>query len=177
MISAALLCACAGAPPTRSSDYGDLLQLFEDWRRFEQPPLRLGAPDYTDVRMARAHEHWQGYRDRLHALDHEGWSISEQVDWHVVRAELNGFDFNCRVLRPWQRDPAFYQQIWAYQSDTPAHEGPCNHALVELWTYEFPLANSEALRQRSRPMDCRHANDAPTGHRVAHARRTDRLRR
>lgn len=146
MVCAVLLSACAGAPPTRSSDYGDLLQLFEDWRRLEQPPLRHGAPDYTEVRMARAHERWQGYRDRLYAIDPGGWSIPEQVDWHLVRAELNGFDFNCRVLRPWQRDPAFYQQIWAYQSDTPAHEGPCNHVLVELWTYEFPLSDDESQR-------------------------------
>ncbi|MEO1338870.1 MAG: hypothetical protein AAFV29_24725, partial [Myxococcota bacterium] len=26
-----------------------------------------------------------------------------------------------------------------YQSDVPAHEGPTHHALVELWTYTFPL--------------------------------------
>ncbi|MEM8551438.1 MAG: ABC transporter permease subunit, partial [Pseudomonadota bacterium] len=29
--------------------------------------------------------------------------------------------------------------VWTYQSDVPAHEGPTNHALLELWTYEFPL--------------------------------------
>ena len=155
---AVLFSACASVPPTRSappsryapssssSDYGDLLQLFEDWRAFEQPPLRHGAPDYSDARMARAHQRWQTFHDRLHALDHESWSIPEQVDWHLVRAELNGFDFNCRVLRPWQRDPAFYQQVWTYQSDTPAHEGPSNHSLVEIWTYEFPLSDREAQR-------------------------------
>ena len=125
---------------TGSTSYADLLQLFADWRAFEDPPIRDGAPDYTADRMDRAHAEWRGLRDRLSAIDPSGWPVDQQVDWHIVRAELNGFDFNCRVLRPWARDPAFYQQVWTYQSDTPAHEGPTNHALVEVWTYDFPLS-------------------------------------
>ncbi len=144
--AAALLAACAVGPATTPTDYEDLLQLFADWRAFEQPPLRDGAPDYTAARMARAHGAWRGLKARLDAIDPSSWPTEQQVDWHLVRAELNGFDFHCRVLRPWQRDPAFYQQVWTYESDTPAHEGPCNHALVELWTYEFPLAPAEARR-------------------------------
>ena len=142
----ALCAGCAVGPTASSTDYQDLLTLFADWRAFEQPPLRDGAPDYTAARMSRAHAEWRSYRDRLHAIDPSEWPTEQQVDWHLVRAELNGFDFNCRVLRPWQRDPAFYQQVWTYQSDTPAHEGPCNHALVELWTYQFPLDAAEADR-------------------------------
>jgi hypothetical protein len=108
--------------------------------------LRDGAPDYGASRLAEAHAAWQVLRDRLHAIDPSGWPVERQVDWHLVRAELNGFDFDHRVLRPWVRDPAFYQQVWTHQSDTPAHEGPCNHALVELWTYAFPLSPADAER-------------------------------
>lgn len=143
LAAASLIASCASAPTPRSDDYRDLLQLFADWRAFEQPPLRDGAPDYTAARMADAHAQWQTLHDRLHAIDPSSWPVEQQVDWHICRAELNGFDFNCRVLRPWQRDPAFYQQVWTYQSDTPAHEGPCNHALVEVWTYDFPLSTAE----------------------------------
>ena len=74
------------------------------------------------------------------------WPIPEQVDWHLVRAEMNGFDFNYRVLRPWARDPAFYETIWTYRSDVPGHEGPTHHALTELWTYEFPLSVFDEVR-------------------------------
>ena len=28
----------------------------------------------------------------------------------------------------------------------PAHEGPTHHAVVELWTYEFPLSDMEEQR-------------------------------
>jgi len=141
-----LLAGCATPPPPPSTDYEDLLRLFGEWRAFEQPPLREGAPDYTAARLARAHAAGRDYLARLEAIDPSGWPVEQQVDWQLVRAELNGFDFNCRVLRPWARDPAFYQQVWTYQSDTPAHEGPTNHALVELWTYDFPLSRDEEAR-------------------------------
>ena len=42
---------------------------------------------------------------------------------------MNGLDFDLRVLKPWERDPAFYTSIWTEQSDTPAHEGPTHHAI------------------------------------------------
>jgi len=49
-------------------------------------------------------------------------------------------------LQPWVRDPAYYDSIWTGQSDVPAHEGPTHHAVVELWTYDFPLSGAEEAR-------------------------------
>ena len=125
--------------PVLASSYDDLVSLFHDWRAFEQPPLLNGAPDYTAETTARRHGELSQYQDRLYAMEIADWPIEQQIDWHLVRAEMNGMDFNVRVLKSWARDPAFYQSVWTYQSDTPAHEGPTHHALVELWTYEFPL--------------------------------------
>ena len=136
----------AAAAQSTEAGYEALVQLFEDWRAFEEPPLRDGAPDYTAARLAIAHAELAGYRARLAAIDPSGWPVEQQVDWHLVRAELNGFDFNCRVLKPWTRDPAFYQTVWTYESDTPAHEGPTHHGLLELWTYSFPLSSDEEAR-------------------------------
>lgn len=124
---------------TSISSYEDLLVLFEDWRKFENPPLLDGAPDYTAETTARRHQELKAYQTRLMAFDVASWPTAQQVDWYLVKAEMNGMDFNIRVLKPWVRDPAFYTSVWTAQSDTPAHEGPTNHALVELWTYEFPL--------------------------------------
>jgi len=129
-----------GGPRDAGSTYGDLVALFEDWLQFEHPGLRDGAPDYTAEAMARQGKELRAYRARLTAIDPSGWPIEQQVDHHLVRAEMNGLDFNLRVMRPWARDPAFYQSVWTAQSDTPAHEGPTHHALVELWTYAFPLS-------------------------------------
>ncbi len=126
--------------------YEDLLALFADWRAFERPVLREGAPDYTAATLTRKHDELKAYRVRLAAIDPGGWPVERQVDWQLLRAEMNGLDFNLRVLKPWARDPAFYLSVWTAQSDTPAHEGPTHHALVELWTYAFPLAPKDAAR-------------------------------
>jgi hypothetical protein len=121
------------------STYEELVALFSEWRTFEQPAMREGAPDYTADTFSRKHTQLKSFQARLAAIDSRGWPIPQQADYHVLRAEMNGMDFNIRVLKPWQRDPAFYTSIWTAQSDTPAHEGPTNHAAIELWTYEFPL--------------------------------------
>lgn len=126
--------------------YKELLSLFADWREFEQPPMLDGAPDYTAERFAAAHAQLKHYQARLYAINPRDWPIERQVDWHLVRAEMNGFDFNFRVLKPSVRDPAFYQSVWTFESDTPAHEGPTHHAILELWTYEFPLSADEEAR-------------------------------
>jgi hypothetical protein len=134
------------ATPAGASDYAALLSLFEDWRAFERPPLLEGAPDYTQERFEQRQPVFVELRQRLEAIDPSGWPIPRQVDWQLVRAELNGYDFNRRVLQPWARDPAFYQTVWMSRSDVPAHEGPTHHALTEFWTYSFPLDAAEQQR-------------------------------
>lgn len=133
-------------PQTTAGTHQDLVALFEEWRAFEKPATRDGAPDYSAASMAKRHTELQALQARLRAIDPSGWPIEQQVDHHLVRAEMNGLDFNIRVLKPWARDPAFYASVWTYQSDTPAHEGPTHHALVELWTYSFPLSTEAEAR-------------------------------
>lgn len=129
-----------------SKDYQDLVTLFKEWRTFEMPPKLEGAPDYRKATFTQRMSAFDQLRARHAAIDTTDWSIPNKVDWMVVWAEMNGFDFNYRVLKPWERDPAFYKTIWTYKSDVPAHEGPTNHGTLELWTYEFPLSNSERER-------------------------------
>ena len=129
--------------------YAELTTLFEEWREFETPPLKEGAPDYSAERFAAAYPEFKKLQRRLEAIDPSSWPVDQQVDWHVVRAEMNGYEFNHHVLKPWVRDPGFYQTIWSHRSDVPAHEGPTHHAVLELWTYEFPLTESEKQRMLS----------------------------
>jgi hypothetical protein len=146
LLLAGALEAAGAKEGAMQESYPELVQLFADWRAFERPPTRDGAPDYTAGTFARRHEELQRYRDRLAAIDPSTWPVAKQVDWHLLRAELNGLDFYIDVLRPWARDPAFYSSIYTDQSDTPAHEGPENHASIDLWTYSFPL--DAAAQQR-----------------------------
>jgi len=149
MLAFAVVPLSGSAQQTASvNTYENLLVLFEEWREFESPPLLDGAPDYSAETTARRHQELKTYQARLKSFEIENWPVGQQVDWHLVRAEMNGMDFNIRVLKSWVRDPAFYTSVWTDQSDTPAHEGPTHHALVELWTYEFPL-NPQAEAQLS----------------------------
>ncbi|RED49018.1 DUF885 domain-containing protein [Seonamhaeicola aphaedonensis] len=129
-----------------SNDYQDLVSLFKEWRSFETPPEHEGSPDYRKATFTQRIPAFNQLRARHAAIDTSGWSIPNKVDWMVIWAEMNGFDFNYRVLKPWERDPAFYKTIWTYKSDVPAHEGPTNHSTLELWTYEFPLSTAERKR-------------------------------
>ena len=127
-------------------DYQKLVELFSDWREFESPPLLNGAPNYTTDRFKEDRKAFRVLQKRLNKINIDRWPVPQQTDWHIVQAEMNGYDFNSRVLKPWERDPAFYQTIWTYKSDVPAHEGPTNHAVLELWTYRFPLTQDEQRR-------------------------------
>jgi len=50
-------------------------------------------------------------RGRLAAFDTSSWPIPQRVDYLLVRAEMNGLDFEHRVIRPWSRDPGFYNVV------------------------------------------------------------------
>lgn len=126
-------------PMAKPAAFQDLVQLFRDWRAFEIPPLRNGAPDYSQRAFAERWPVFKTLEARLLTMDTSGWTIPQRADWQLVRAEMNGYSFNQQVLMPWIRDPAFYKSVWTERSDVPAHEGPTHHYLTELWTYQFPL--------------------------------------
>ena len=150
-------CGPGGAPSEEAAgttatsiSYDDLVALFEEWREFEKPEFVDGVPDYTAEAMATQHRELAGYQQRLVAIDPSGWPVSQQVDHHLVRAEMNGLDFDHRVRKPWVQNPAFYTQIFSAQSDVPAHEGPVIHGWIDLWTYEYPLSEADAAELAAR---------------------------
>jgi hypothetical protein len=139
-----LLVGCRGGETSRppaapSSSYQDLTALFTEWRAFQQPKLVDGVPDYTAPAMATQHRDLPAIQQRLAAIDPSGWPVPHQVDYQIVKAEMNGLDFDHRVLKPWAENPAFYVTVFPDQSDQPAREGPFAAAAVELWSHRFPL--------------------------------------
>lgn len=91
-----------------AGSYDDLVVLFGEFREIIKPAIVDGVPDFTAAAMARQHEGLKELQARLAALDAAAWPVEQQVDYHVVRAEMNAVDFDHRVLRPWARDPGFY---------------------------------------------------------------------
>src|SRR5688572_25344358 len=141
-----ILGAWGSAQQAPAGSYQDLIALFTEWSAFERPPLVDGAPDYTAATMASRHATLKNLQARLDAIKPDAWPVDQQVDHALVRAQMNGFDFYIHVLQPWARDPAYYKSVWTGQSDTPAHEGPTHHAVVELWTYTFPLSPDDEAK-------------------------------
>ncbi len=146
IITFIVLSTLSSATAFAFNDYDDLVTLFKEWRTFEKPPMRDGAPDYTQQTFESRYEVFRTYKTRLLDMDYSNWTVEQRVDWYILQAEINGFDFNHRILKPWVRDPAFYKSIWNEKSDVPAHEGPTHHEITELWTYSFPLTKPEESR-------------------------------
>lgn len=130
----------------KSEDYDALVSIFMEWRAFEDPPLRNGAPDYTQETFKKRAPEFKLLQEKIRGLDTVSWSVPQRVDWHIVHAEMNGYEFNQRVLRPWERDPAFYKSLWTERSDVPAHEGPTHHGITELWSFKFPLDKKDSKK-------------------------------
>ena len=132
-----------GTQNLTTSSYDDLVSLFKEWRTFENPPKLNGAPDYTKATFEKRWPQFKELQNKLKSIDTSNWSVENQVDWMIVWAEMNGYDFNHNILKPWVRDPAYYKAIWMNRSDVPAHEGPTNHGITEVWMYNFPLSSEE----------------------------------
>lgn len=139
IVASALVCVTASlCVKAQDAGHQQLIALFEEWRTFEEPPrVDGGVPDYSPATNARRLEGLRQLQSRLQGLDPTGWSISQQVDHHLVRAEMNGMEYHLRVLQPFARDPAYYASIITAESDTPAKEGPLIHGAIKL--YEYPI--------------------------------------
>lgn len=135
MLPVALPATMAAQTVSPSATYPQLLSLFAEWRTFEEPPRVNGIPDYRPATNARRLAALTTMQRRLRAIDTSGWRIPEQVDWHLVRAEMNGMQYQLTILKSFARDPAYYASIKTDKSDTPAEEGPVIHGTIRLWHY------------------------------------------
>ena len=123
-----------------------LENIFIEWRSFEKPPKYRGAPDYRKKTFDSRMIEFEQLRKRLNEVDKASLDTESQVDWTLIWAEMNGFEFNYNILKPWERDPAFYKSLWMNRSDVPAHEGPTHHMVVEVWQYDFPLSRQQSKK-------------------------------
>jgi hypothetical protein len=141
---ALLLAVTTSGAQSQPAHYTDLVTLFKDWRAFQPPKRAAGVPDYRVAPMTVQKSELAKYQQRLKSIDTTGWPIAAQVDYHIVRAEMNGLDFDHRVLKPWVNNPAFYVTVFDDESDQPAREGPHAAGMVELVWYKRPLSAKDA---------------------------------
>ena len=126
-----------------ASTHQQLVSLFAEWRAFNHPKIVRGRPDYGAGAMTAKAAGLTSFKQRLATIDTAAWSASEKGDYRLVEAEMNGLDFFLRVLKPWSRDPGFYQTIFPEMSDVPAHEGPSAEPNIDLFKYKWPLSKAD----------------------------------
>jgi uncharacterized protein (DUF885 family) len=93
--------------------------------------------------MAKKAQELKGYQSRLDAIKPDSWPKAQQIDYKLFKAELNGMDFDLRVLKPWARDPTFYASVWSEMSDVPEHEGPSSEPIINLYDFTYPLSKAD----------------------------------
>ncbi|MFQ5865726.1 MAG: DUF885 family protein [bacterium] len=124
---------------SKKNNYADLVSLFKQFREFQIPKMNSGVPDYTEAAMAKQWRGLKEFQKRLAAIDTSGWPVSQQVEYHLVRAEMNGLEFYHRVLRPWARDPGFYLQ-------SQAGAGPTRYGFLRVPRLPIPDNDLEDFR-------------------------------
>lgn len=114
-MAAAMLAGAAPPPIAASSEqarspsgHAALVALYDEFRLVATPPVRDGIADYSPAAMAAQKARLDTLMTRLRAIDDSGWPVEQRVDWMLVLAEMRGLDFQLRVMKPWERDPAFY---------------------------------------------------------------------
>ena len=144
---------CAEQKKSEEKPYNtheQLVRFFIEWRKFNRPEMIDGVPDYSSESLARQHKELATWKQHLNAFDTTGWPVSEQVDWYMLLAEMNGMDFEYRVVKPWERDPAFYIWFYTEEPDVPEREASNIYGAVEVHRYGKTLDQSSAGEIKNR---------------------------
>lgn len=94
-----------------------LVELAAEFRAFRSPLFRPrtwrpthrveGVPDYAEVKREQI-EGLKRFRERLEALQPRGWPIHDQVDYLLLRSEMDDVYFEQYVLREVETNPSWY---------------------------------------------------------------------
>ncbi|SVA07723.1 uncharacterized protein METZ01_LOCUS60577, partial [marine metagenome] len=85
------------------AEYYSLVDLFEEFREHIKPKVINGLPDFTTAAMEKQYSGLILLQERLRDIEISDWDIPNQVDYHVLRSEMNGVEFDHSVLKQWSR--------------------------------------------------------------------------
>ncbi|MBA66199.1 MAG: hypothetical protein CMG55_10410 [Candidatus Marinimicrobia bacterium] len=137
-----LLNCCTNTASIPKNKYSDLLSIFKNLRLLQNPIMKNGVPDYSATAMATQHSELKELKNQLESIDTSNWSISDRVDYHLVKGELVAFDFHHTVLKPWSRDPGFY----SFRSGDAGASMNVREMMQPLHDFSVPLSK-EQLKQ------------------------------
>jgi hypothetical protein len=125
VLYAGIILNTAAIAQNSSSGHLALVKLYQDFQEFCRPEIIDGVPDYSRAAIQTREKGLENFRKRLSEISNEDWTVSQKIDYLLVRAKLNELDFQLRVTRPWERDPGTYVDMIARipYADTPLPEG------------------------------------------------------
>ena len=86
----------------------DLTDIFLAVRDLREPRLIDGIPDYSAAAIETQKARLAELRSRFDALEPAAWPVADQIDYLIVRSELDMLDYGLRVYRATSRSPNIY---------------------------------------------------------------------
>ena len=111
------------ATPAASKGGGDIAALrkladeFYAWRNENFPVFSSDAglhtwdnrlTDYSTAKISERAQHIRKLLGQVRAMPAAKWAKEDRIDWMLFRAQLEGLDFNNRILQSETRDPQTY---------------------------------------------------------------------
>ena len=93
---------------TAQASREDLTRMFLAARQLRQPIFDDGIPDFSPAAIAGQKAELLNLRARFDGLEPGDWLRADQVDYLMVRSELDMLDYGLHVYRATSRNPAFY---------------------------------------------------------------------
>ena len=104
--------------------YEELVQLFQEFRVMtgvtagDVDLIPVVSPDAIQAEALAL----KVFQKRLRDIRWSEWSVSKQIDYHLIRAEMNGLEFRHRVTKSWFRDPGIYSDMVLFLGERIPHE-------------------------------------------------------
>ena len=138
---------------------------YYDWRN-ENDPVRSSdsglhtwdpqLADYAPAKLAARAAHVRALLEKVRGLKTEAWPKPERIDWILFRAQLEGIEFNDRVLKPATTDPQVYVSectggifsLLKKEYDTPGNRAHSATARLRL----MPAMLQQGLKNLQKPV-------------------------
>jgi uncharacterized protein (DUF885 family) len=93
--------------------------------------------DYSAAKVAERAEHVRKLLDQVRAMAASNWPKDDRIDWMLFRSQLEGADFNSRILQSEKTDPQLYV-------------GECTNGIFSLLKKEYDAPRNRALAATAR---------------------------
>jgi uncharacterized protein (DUF885 family) len=93
--------------------------------------------DYSPAKVAERARHVRKILDQVRAMQTSAWPKDDRIDWLLFRAQLEGPDFNNRILQSENTDPQIYV-------------GECSNGIFSLLKKEYDTPHNRALAATAR---------------------------